>query len=153
MFKHACFFLWLDKCVARWECRPWWLAHLKESAASDCWCWVLQVGITYLPRDPLSLICSSQVSLARDCAWNRADVIHGNPKLIRNSGRYGSWLGPLRLTCKELRAAADLLVTRLFLNAANITEEELRRQLQVLLAVFSFGPALVFPNAHEFYVV
>lgn len=58
-------------------------------------------------------------------------------------GQYGSWLGPLRLTSKELRGAADLLVTRLYLNASDITEDELERQLQVLLAHLTFDPAFI----------
>lgn len=47
----------------------------------------------------------------------------------------GTLLGPVRLTCKELRNKVDSMVTKLSVDPADIPLDQLHRPLQVLLAV------------------
>lgn len=68
------------------------------------------------------------------------DTIRPNDELLGQTwlngetfGQCGIWLGPLRLTCRELREAANLLVTRLHLDATYMTPDEPQKQLQVPL--------------------
>lgn len=55
---------------------------------------------------------------------------------------YGKWLGPIRLTSKELRHKVDLMVTKMLVDLADTTPYQLWKQLQVLLVALWSQPFL-----------
>lgn len=108
-------------------------ALLCGAPVSYCSCWVSQV-LTDLPDDILGRII---LSLASEIARGALDLNdeHQDFRLSnlwrKSTCSFGEWLGPVKLTCRCLRSAVDLVVTKLLVNTASTTTDQLGMQLKV----------------------
>lgn len=83
---------------------------------------------------------SSGASDSQDEGFRPSDLWH------KKTWHSGTWLGPVRLTCKELRNKVDLMVTKLSVELADIPLVDLDKQLQVLPALCPAEPSPSFLN-------